>query len=236
MYSTLDRAIMHSVIEQLQHKQLIWQGSLHRGELETSTSGHEELDNQLNGGFPNHGVVEITSPSGIGELCLLTPYIKEAGKSRLSVFINPPGYLCADYFMQQNMALDRIILIFPKTETEALWSAEQCLKSGCSGSVTLWHPALEVHQAKRLQVASEAGKCLHFLFKTDHKQRITLPVSLSLELQPKSNGLQVSVNKRKGGWLQRSFFIDARQHWPYLARQEHTDSVIPFPILKRGNA
>lgn len=227
---------MHPVIDLLQTKQLIWRGSQQKVNSATQTSGYNELDEQLNGGFPTYGVVEVNSPQGIGELRLLTPYIKQKAQKRLSVFINPPGYLCSEYFVQQEIELNKLILLFPKTAKEALWAAEQCLKSGSCGSVTHWHPSLEIHQAKRLQVASETGQCLHFLFKTDNSSQLTLPISLSLTLQPEADGIAVAIHKRKGGWLKRCFTIDVHQKWPHLMSHTRPNTVIPFPIGNRGTA
>lgn len=226
---------MNPVIDLLQTKQLIWQGSQQRVINNTTSSGYTEFDEQLNGGFPEHGVIEINSSLGIGELLLLTPYIKKHSQNRLSIFINPPGHLSSDYFIQQKINLNQIIILFPKNQNEALWAAEQCLKSGCCGSVTLWHPSLAIHQAKRLQVASETGQCLHFVFKTKHKHQINLPVSLNLVLRAEENKLKVTINKRKGGWLKRSFSINIHQYWPHFHVCRETNSVVPFPIRKKGN-
>ncbi|MFC1235079.1 translesion DNA synthesis-associated protein ImuA [Vibrio sp. F74] len=230
--------MMQTAIDLLHSKHLIWQGSKPQNPVETHPTGYIELDKQLGGGFPTHGVVEISSAFGIGELRLLTPYIKENGKQRLSVFINPPGHLCSEYLIQQGIDLKRVVMIFPKTKKEALWSAEQSLKSGCCGSVTLWHPSLEVHQARRLQVASETGQCLNFLFKTKQKYQISLPISLSMQLQPQANAIQVTLHKRKGGWLKSTFSVDMSRRWAHLNQEESTEqsNITPFPLLKRGHA
>lgn len=234
---------MLDVIDFLHSKHLIWQGSEPQKTINTHPTGYTELDEQLGGGFPEHGVVEISSDLGIGELRLLTPYIKEVSKQRLSIFINPPGHLCSEYLMQQGIDLHRVIMIFPQTDKEALWAAEQSLKSGCCGSVTLWHPSLEVHQARRLQVASETGQCLNFLFKTEQHQ-ISLPISLSMQLQSQVNGIKIDIHKRKGGWLKTSFSINMNHRWPYLEQSheritEHLETqnnVTQLPSLRREHA
>ncbi|WCE30653.1 translesion DNA synthesis-associated protein ImuA [Vibrio sp. SCSIO 43137] len=228
--------MMNPVIDMLQHKRLIWQGAQTNNPSDSISSGYPQLDNQLGGGFPLHGVIEIISASGIGELRLLTPYILAQGENRLTVFINPSGYLCADYFTQQGIDLSRMLMLFPKTAQEALWAAEQCLKSGCCGSVSLWHSELEIHQAKRLQVASETGQCLNFLFKTASQSGITLPISLSLTLNAGSEGLHISIHKRKGGWLKSSLTLDVHKAWPHLVRyQPESASVVPLQ-RHRGRA
>jgi len=235
---------MQTVIDLLHSKHLIWRGSDTHNTAHTQPTGYTELDKQLGGGFPEHGVIEITSDLGIGELRLLTPYIKESSKEKLSIFINPPAHLCSEYLIQQGIDLHHVIMIFPKTGNDALWAAEQSLKSGCCGSVTLWHPSLEVHQARRLQVASKTGQCLHFLFKTEQRDQVSLPISLSMQLQPQVNGIKIVAHKRKGGWLKSTFFINMSGRWPYLTKSDHliTDkqkkpnNVTLFPPLKRGNA
>lgn len=220
---------------------MIWRGDQTQYNPDTLSTGYTELDAQLNGGFPLYGVVEITSNLAIGELRLLTPTIQSTGKKKLSVFINPPGYLCSEYLAQQGISLERVIMIFPQTSSKALWAAEQCLKSGCCGTVTLWHPSLEIHQARRLQVASETGGCLHFLFKTETQQKISLPVSLSMQLTAKENGITVTVNKRKGGWLKATFFIEMTELWPQLSTnpslsEEQQSNIRYLPVRQREQA
>ena len=235
---------MPSVIDLLHSKHLIWQGSKQQEPINTQSTGYPELDAQLDGGFPIHGVVEICSELGIGELRLLTPFIKASGKKKLSVFINPPAYLCSEYLDQQGIDLHRLITIFPKTEKEALWATEQSLKSGCCSSVILWHPCLQVHQARRLQVASETGQCLNFLFKTEQHEQVSLPISLTMQLQAEESGIQATIHKRKGGWKKSTFSIDMSHKWAYLRQQAKSlptsiptkkqDNIALFPLQRRG--
>ncbi|WED22700.1 translesion DNA synthesis-associated protein ImuA [Vibrio sp. JC009] len=227
---------MNTVTQLLQDKRLIWRGSEQKTAIETQTTGFRQMDQELNGGFPKHGVVEITSDLGIGELRLLTPYIKENGKDKLTVFINPPAYLCAEYLAHQGLDLSRVLLIYPENHQKALWAAEQSLKSGTCGSVTLWHPSLEVHQARRLQVASETGQCLHFFFRTEPEEQISLPISLSLQLKPSAQGLEISANKRKGGWLSSTFTLDMSALWPQLTKAAYRPRTTSFPEQKRDMA
>ncbi|MDG3087643.1 translesion DNA synthesis-associated protein ImuA [Vibrio hannami] len=227
---------MNVLTDLINNRKLLWKGSEQKPMTEVTSSGYKEMDRQLQGGFPKHGVVEILSDTGIGELRLLTPYIRENSQKRLSVFINPPAYLCAEFLEQQNIDLSRVIMIHPKNDKDALWAAEQSLKSGACGSVCLWHSSLEVHQARRLQVASETGGCLHFFFRTEQKFQVTLPISLSLTLKATDLGLEVSVSKRKGGWLNSTFQIDMSRLWPSLTRPATNEPVLAFPTLKRGHA
>lgn len=231
---------MHELINDLQRKQLIWKGNRESLPGECHSTGFPELDARLGGGFPTSGVIEIQSPQGIGELRLLMPHAQVHARERLLVLINPPGYLCAEYLYSQGIAPSQVLLIYPDSTNHALWAAEQCLKSGSCCSVCLWQENLEIHQAKRLQVASETGHCLHFLFKSvnsDSPSKVfSLPVSLSLTLEPHETGLTVSITKRKGGFLRDNFVVSMASYWPELtlSAQSTHSRVIPFPIQKQG--
>ncbi len=80
---------MYELIEHLKNKQLIWQGSRTHVEQDFQPTGFALLDEKLQGGFPKHGVIELQSSSGIGELRLLTPHLRRSLAKGLVVFIHP---------------------------------------------------------------------------------------------------------------------------------------------------
>ncbi|WP_040757939.1 translesion DNA synthesis-associated protein ImuA [Vibrio scophthalmi] len=225
---------MSELIEHLKQKHGLWQGNAQHQPIDAHPTGFALLDCKLEGGFPNQGVIELQSVTGIGELRLLLPHLLNSSKERMSVFIQPPGYLCAEMLVEQGFDLDQILLIYPDNPQHALWAAEQCLKSGACSNVLLWQSELEVHQARRLQVASETGRCLHFLFKQPQQHLFSLPVSLSMRLEPHHHGLTVTITKRKGGWPHGSFVLDMRSRWSQLVIAEPQPVVIPFPLRKQG--
>ncbi|MEZ8291764.1 translesion DNA synthesis-associated protein ImuA [Vibrio sp. 10N.237.312.B06] len=235
---------MHELIKNLQDRQLIWTGLQSTTQGSTTSTGYPQLDKQLDGGFPTHGVIEVESQQGIGELRLLTPYLAQQNSQKLAIFINPPGKICAEFFSSQGIELDNILVIEPQRDLDALWAAEQCLKSGACHSVLLWGADLEIHQTKRLQAASETGKCLQFHFKATSHNQLSLPVSLSMKLSFHIQGLKVEVTKRKGSWSYGSFILDMNQNWPLLTEKvidENSsihalsgNTVLAFPIAKQG--
>ncbi|MGF1720270.1 translesion DNA synthesis-associated protein ImuA [Vibrio kyushuensis] len=225
---------MCELIEQLKNNQMIWQGAHTPVSGEYLPTGFETLDQKLEGGYPRHGVVEVQSLSGIGELRLMFPHIKQNDTERLSVFIQPPGYLCAEQLEAEDIDNQKVLIMYPQTQQQALWAAEQCLKSGACSNVFLWHSDLEVHQARRLQVASEEGDCLQFIFRQQQQGRFSLPVSLSMTLAPHRSGLEVTITKRKGGWPQGSFILHMEHLWPSLTLDQTSPIIVPFPLLKQG--
>lgn len=225
---------MSELIEHLKQKHWLWHGNVQQQPSDAYSTGYALLDTKLEGGFPKHGVIELQTDMGIGELRLLLPHLLSNHQQRMSVFIQPPGYLCAQMLVEQGFDLNQILLIYPDNPRHALWAAEQCLKSGACANVLLWHQELEVHQARRLQVASEAGQCLQFLFKPSQHGVFSLPVSLSMRLEPHNHGLNITITKRKGGWSHGSFVLDMRSHWPQFAITADESVVIPFPLRKQG--
>ena len=163
------------------------------------------------------------------------PHIKNTSQDRLCVFIQPPGYLCTEQLVSLGINANNILLIYPENEQHALWAAEQCLRSGACSNVLLWHTALEIHQAKRLQVASERGQCLHFYLKTGSPDSFSLPITLNMTLSPHDLGLEVSITRRKGGWLNERCIVDMTSTWPELTVEPANDALIlPFPMHQRG--
>lgn len=224
---------MHNIIELLQRKQLIWQGSEQDTVLKTQPSFFSEWDAQLQG-FPKTGVVEVQSPIGIGEFRLFTPLMKEVGQQRIIVLINPPATPSAHYFEKEGINPSNVLVI--RQSKHNLWAAEQCLKGGCSALVYLWHSQLEIHQVRRLQIAAEQGQALNIHFNLDRQNTRSLPIPLSVILTPIESGIEVKVNKRRGGWNHQPFTVDFSQRWPQLSIDKPNSQVIQFPLHKRHQA
>lgn len=224
---------MQNLIELLQRKQWIWQGSEHQQTQRIRASGFAEWDNALQG-FPASGVIEIQSLTGIGELRLFMPTLKQCSQQRLIVFINPPGLPNAHSLQKEGIAPGNLLII--RQTEHALWAAEQCLKSGCCACVCLWHPQLEVHQARRLQVAAEQGEAINLYFNHDHHVECSLPVPLSIQLSPDEQGLKVKVNKRRGGWNPKDFNVGFESYWPMLVTDKPEGQILTFPRQKRKHA
>ncbi len=228
---------MHELIEHLKQKQWLWQGvntSRQTMPLSLASTGFEEFDRRLDGGFPEQGVIDLHSLSGIGELRLLFPHLRHADDGRLIVFIQPPADLNAETLIAEQMDTERTLLIEPQTTRHAFWAAEQCLKSGACSHVLLWCDEVEIHQARRFQVGCETGHCRQFLFRPAQQRLFSLPVSLSLRLTPHDSGIDVQITKRKGHWDPKPFTIAMDRFWPQLVLHTPSPVIIPFPVRKQG--
>jgi hypothetical protein len=220
---------MNSTLEYLKNKQLIWHATQAKEAARLDSSGFAELDEQLGGGLPEQGVVDIQSPVGIGELRLLLPYLKQRQDRGLLVFIAPPMSLNSEMFADFGLALENILIIQANTEQERLWSAEQCLKSACCQSVLMWHKMAEIHHIRRLQLAAEKGGSLQLVLRPHQSSSIPLPVSLGLKLAAHAHGIEVHITKRKGGWPGPPFVVNMARHWPQLTLTTATNNILLFP-------
>lgn len=222
---------MSAIITSLEKKRLIWRAglaSLPAGE--TIRTGYVEMDNAFAGGWPKTGVIGIQSVSGIGELRLVLPGLIQQRRysERLLVFISPPWLVNAEMLFEQGFDLSKVVVLKPNDINAALWCAEQCLKSGCCAAVLLWIEQLQMHQVKRLGMAAEHGNALNFIFSSQCIFQ-GMALSLSLTLEADEQGIQVKVNKRKGGWPIARFPVDMRFHWPKLTHQNKPENLFQFP-------
>ncbi|WP_286267622.1 translesion DNA synthesis-associated protein ImuA [Thalassotalea atypica] len=220
---------MNKLIQELKKKQLVWQGSRKNIQPEQVPSGYREIDEKLQGGLPKTGIIDIDTDMGIGELRLMMPYVAQLAQQRLVVFINPPAYISAEYLYREGIALAQVIIIQVELEKDALWAAEQCLKSGACCAVIQWYQNLAIHQVKRLKNATNVGESLHVLFKKQQQYALSLPVTLSMKLTTHSKGVNVSIPKRKGGWPIPKFSVDMSKHWSELIVPSSAENVVPFP-------
>ncbi|MDD1783193.1 translesion DNA synthesis-associated protein ImuA [Enterovibrio sp. ZSDZ35] len=177
----------------------IWTANrLYQPQTHCRPSGHALLDEKLDGGWPESGVVELQLPCfGIGELRLVLPAIARALEdSELTVFATPPGEINPIALCQAGLNLEKVVILDTSTSS-SLWCVEQALKSGCCRSAVLWGEALSVTQARRLQLAAAENDCL--LFMITHQQSVQgLPVSCRLAITPVEEGLSIRVVKRRG--------------------------------------
>ena len=228
--------MMNEFIEQLKQKQWLWQGNKPSALMmpeSLASTGFSEFDQKLEGGLPEHGVIDLQSLGGIGELRLLFPHLRHADDGRLIVFIQPPAPLHSEALVSEQLDSNRVILIQPDNKKHAFWAAEQCLKSGACSHVMLWCGDVEIHQARRFQVSAEAGRCRQFLFRSEQKCGFSLPVSLSMQLAPHPQGIKAKITKRKGRWEPNPFTINMAQQWPQLVLQKQPQVVIPFPSKQK---
>jgi len=208
-------------LNQLEQQRLVWRARQVAGpDQRRQSSFYPALDQHLQGGWPQAGLVELACGAiGIGELRLLLPLLAQA-ESRLQVWINPPAELNGQALAQQGINLSQTLLVRCQNPQHALWSAEQSLTSGCCSHLLLWGPNLTSTQAKRLQVAAKDNQVLMFwLHNQSAPSASALPISARLALTPQATGLNLQIYKSQGQWPQHPCHINMHALWPSLTAQ-----------------
>ncbi len=223
--------ISEASLEELTRRRLVWRGGASL-KVDSRATGIELLDQKLGGGLPASGVIDVQSLQGIGELRLLLPLlaqpeIQQQEQPRLCSFVAPPAQLNAEALTGLGLPVARTLIIKSQKPSEALWAAEQCLKSGACRAVLLWHKSMSLPQARRLQLASQEGRAQLFLMRETNAE--PLPVSLSLRLSAQARGLNISIPKRRGGWPVAEFFLDMQSLWPQLTLPAQPNTPLPLP-------
>ncbi len=162
-------------------------------------TGHMELDAALpGGGWPDSALSEIlVAKTGIGELRLLWPTLARltAAGERV-VLVGPPHLPYPQAWLSANVDL-RHLAIVPATGRDALWAAEQCLRSGSCGAVLCWPRQADDRALRRLQVAAETGQTLAFAYRPLEEAINPSPAALRLAVD--THPAQLRVLKCRGG-------------------------------------
>lgn len=181
----------------------VWLASQKKGAADHGVStGFAALDAELSGGWPQGALTEILSEQqGIGELQLLMPaLVKMSQQGRWIAWIAPPHIPYAPALHMQGIDLKKILVVYPRAETDMLWTVEQALRSGTCGAVLVWPNSVDGKSLRRLQLAAEAGKSMGFLFRSHRYSTQPSPAALRLTLEMTQAGLAVNILKRRGGW------------------------------------
>ena len=186
----------------------VWRaGEVDRAAPAGIPSGHPRLDLELpGGGWPRGALTEILHDgTGLGEVSLLLPALKAvAQEGRAVAWINPPHLPYAPALALAGVPLEACLVVRPASAEDALWSADQALRSGACGAALFWLPGkTDYAWLRRLQVAAEAGRTLAVLFRPTSALANATPAHLRVVVTRREGLLQVSLPKRRGPPLVR---------------------------------
>lgn len=186
-------------------------------------SGHARLDLELpGGGWPRAALTEILHDGvGLGEVSLLFGALRTiAAEGRAIAWINPPHLPYAPALARAGVPLDACLVVRPASSEDALWSADQALRSGACGAALFWLPGkTDYAWLRRLQMAAESGRTLAVLFRPTADAALATPAHLRVLLSHRDGLLRVSLPKRRGPPLTRPFPLRIPGH-PKRAPEE----------------
>jgi protein ImuA len=238
-------------IEELARLPGVWRGGeLEQAIHETLATGHAALDRELpGGGWPLGTLSEVLHDGvGIGEARFLCGALARAAKdARMIAWINPPHLPYAPALAEAGVPLECCTVIEPAHREDALWAAEQALRSGACGAVLLWLAHAMPGEARtraddyawlrRLQMAAHAGRSMAVLFRSTAAESISTPAHLRVVLATRGDALELRIPKRRGPPLVSPIRLDlrgrARQALPAGTRVAESASAPAIADLPR---
>lgn len=113
--------------------------------------------------------------------------------------ISPPHIPYAPALASAGLDLARILVVRTRRSQDALWAAEQALRSGTCRAVLLWSEQADSRHLRRLQLAAEEGNCWGLIFRPDTVRKSSSPATLRLQLSTDELGTQLELLKVRGG-------------------------------------
>jgi len=203
---------MKLAVEDLARFPGVWRGGeLEHAVHETVPTGWPALDRELpGGGWPLGTLTEVLHDGvGLGEVRFLAGSLAASARSgRILAWTNPPYLPYAPALAQSGIPVDRCVVIEPAHREDALWAAEQALRSGACGALLLWLANALPGEARprsadyawlrRLQLAAHAGGAMAVLFRSTAEEGVSTPAHLRVVLARRGDALEIRIPKRRG--------------------------------------
>src|SRR5476649_1463619 len=172
-------------------------------------TGYAALSAQLpGGGWPTGTLIDLLQQQpGIGELRLLHPALASLGSRPI-------------------VLLSQLVWVRSGAKSgDALWAAEQILRSGCCGALLFWQQHARGDTLRRLHLAAQSGDTLFCMLRPLTSAQDSSPAPLRLSLRPAAGGIDIGFIKRKGPQRDTPLFLPLDTH----ARQPTAPLDRPLP-------
>jgi protein ImuA len=159
------------------------------------------------GGWPTGALVDLlVQQPGIGEVRFLAPALAKAS-SRKVALLQPPHSPQAIALAAMGVPPASVLWLRADRTADALWAAEQVLRSGSCGALLFWQSQIRSDSLRRLHLASQAGETLFFMMRPIAAAQDPSPAPLRLGLRPKAGGLEIEFVKRQGPRRDEPLFL-----------------------------
>lgn len=181
-------------------------------------TGHPALTHQLpGGGWPIGILVDLlVQQPGIGEMRLIAPALASVAKRKI-VLLQPPHAPQALSLAALGIPPQSVLWLRSERTADALWAAEQVLRSGSCGALLYWpgqtsssnarQQPVRAESLRRLHLAAQQGETLFFNFSPLAAEQDASPAPLRLSVRPAPGGINVGVVKRAGPQRDEPIFL-----------------------------
>ncbi|KQQ96475.1 translesion DNA synthesis-associated protein ImuA [Massilia sp. Leaf139] len=196
-------------------------------------TGHPALSKQLpGGGWPTGTLIDLLlQQPGIGEMRLLRPALAAAASRRI-VLLQPPHPPQALALAALGVPPSQLIWLRSTRGADALWAAEQVLRSGSCGALLFWANHARGESLRRLHLAAQCGETLFFMMRPLASAQDSSPAPLRLSLRPAAGGLDIGFIKRRGPQRDAPLFLPLTPS--LLQRHATVDRPVSAPLTARG--
>ena len=186
-------------------RQAVWRGGAPAvAAAPAARTGFAALAAALPGGGWPAGLVEVLCRAeGVGELQVVLPALAAltAAGHRIA-WLAPPYLPYAPALRAAGVRLEGLTVVRAPGRRDALWAAEQALRSGAFHALLLWLPRASYPELRRLAVAAQAGPGFALAFRPPEAGCESSPAVLRLALEPAASApagwLAVRIFKRRG--------------------------------------
>jgi hypothetical protein len=190
-----------AALEHILERHPVWRGGRLSASASATPTGFAALDCELpGGGWPCGALTELlVRRAGIGELQLVLPALAAlswAGKR--IVWLAPPYLPYAPALAAAGIDLAQLALVHAPGRRDALWAAEQVLRSASCHALAAWLPRARYDELRRLAVAAEKSRAWVALFRPHEAAHDASPAALRMVLEPALNEISVHILKRRG--------------------------------------
>ena len=196
-------------------------------------SGHAALSSQLpGGGWPTGTLTDLMlQQPGIGEMRLLQPALAQCAARRI-VLLQPPHPPQALALAALGLDPAHLLWLRSSRTADALWAAEQVLRSGSCGALLFWASHVRSDSLRRLHLAAQAGETLFFMLRPLAAAQDASPAPLRLALRPAAGGMHIDFLKRRGPQRDAPLFLPLTPS--LLQRHASLDRPVFAPATARG--
>jgi hypothetical protein len=226
-----------AALEDILQRHPVWLGRAPQLAAPAVPTGFQALDCELpGGGWPRGALTEILgSQEGIGELALLLPALGAltwAGKR--VVWLAPPHLPYAPALAAAGVNLAQLAVVRAPGRRDALWAAEQALRSGSCHALLGWLRRSSYDDLRRLAVAAEGSSAFVALFRPRKAAAESSPACLRLALEPDGDALSLHILKRRGMPAAAPLRLAVKRPVHALARSAFSLSAPGRPRADRG--
>ena len=231
---------MTSLAELLQ-RHSVWRGGAPSGAgAPAAPTGYAALDAALpGGGWPAGGLAELLCRAeGVGELQVVLPALAALTASGHRVaWLAPPYLPYAPALKAAGVHLAGLTVVRAPGRRDALWAAEQALRSGAFHALLLWLPKASYPELRRLAVAAQAGPGFALAFRPPEAGCESSPAMLRLALEPAADAAgppALRILKRRGTPLAAALSLPIAR--PVSARPVHALGRAPLSAVPAAGA